>query len=296
MRISNYYALRIVILIQLIALFPSCSSDSGGARIRGHLVIIGGGKRPDYLMEKIVELAGGEGARILIVPNASSDPVETAEYQRDQFVSHGIKEVDFVNLTHETAEEDSNLAKLEGVTGIFFSGGSQGRLQQVLHGTTFLERIRSIYHQGGVISGTSAGAAVMSEIMITGDELISQDTSYSFSAIQQGNIEFWEGFGLVDKAIIDQHFIRRKRHNRLITLVLEHPELVGVGIDESTAIIVKPDDTFEVLGERTVLVLDASRAKNISTDSHGNLSADGIVMHVLRSGQKYDLRSRRLLR
>ncbi|UCH10666.1 MAG: cyanophycinase [Fidelibacterota bacterium] len=247
------------------------------------------------MMQKIVQLAGADSARILIVPNASSDPVGTAEYQRDQFVSYGVTDVDFVNLTQETADQDTNLEKLEGVTGIFFSGGVQGRLQQVLHGTAFLDRIRTIYQDGGVISGTSAGAAVMSEVMITGDELISKDTVYAFSAILQGNIETWEGFGLVKKAIIDQHFLRRKRHNRLITLVLEHPELVGVGIDESTAIIVNPDDTFEVLGERTVMVLDASRAEQISTDSQGNLSASGIVTHVLRSGQKYDLNSRRVI-
>lgn len=247
------------------------------------------------MMNKIVDLAGGENARILIVPNASSDPVGTAEYQQAQFQSHGAAKVDYVNLTHATADHDTNLAKLDGVSGIFFSGGVQGRLQQVLYGTEFLERIRSIYRDGGVISGTSAGAAVMSSLMITGDELISQVTVYSFSVIQKGNIEVWDGFGLVGKAIIDQHFIRRKRHNRLFTLVLEHPKLVGVGIDESTAIIVAPDETFEVLGERTVLVMDASKTRRISTDPRGNLSASGVVVHVLRSGQRYDLKTRKVL-
>lgn len=272
----------------------ACSSPKATPG-RGHLVIIGGGERPDYMMQRIVELAGGENARFLIVPNASSDPVGTAQYQKEQIEGYGVSSVDFVNLTSETVDEDSNLAKLDGITGIFFSGGDQSRLQAVLNGTEFLNRIHSIYSNGGLISGTSAGAAVMSELMITGNELVSQDTIHPFGVVQQGNIEALEGFGFVTKAIIDQHFVRRKRLNRLITLVLEHPQLVGVGIDESTAIVVYPDDTFEVLGEYTVMVFDPGRVKNIAPDAHGNLSADGVALHILQSGQRYDLTSRRIL-
>jgi cyanophycinase len=248
------------------------------------------------MMEKIVELAGGVNARFLIVPNASSDPVGTAEYQKVQLEGYGVSSVEYVNLTSESVVEDSSLAKLDGITGIFFSGGDQSRLQVILNGTEFLNRIHSIYNNGGLISGTSAGAAVMSELMITGNELVSQDTIHYFGVVQEGNIEALEGFGFVTKAIIDQHFIRRKRLNRLITLTLENPHLVGVGIDESTAIVVYPDDTFKVLGEYTVMVFDPGRAKNIATDGNGNMSASGVALHILQSGQRYDLRSRRVLR
>ncbi|MFC1619556.1 cyanophycinase [Candidatus Neomarinimicrobiota bacterium] len=285
-------------LVVILALFCfsglACSSPKATSQ-RGHLVIIGGGERADYMMQRIVDLAGGAEARFLIVPNASSDPIGTAEYQKEQLESYGVSSVDYVNLTSETVDDDTSLANLDGITGIFFSGGDQSRLQAVLNGTEFLRRIHSIYDNGGLISGTSAGAAVMSELMITGNELVSQDSIHPFGFVQEGNIEALEGFGLVTKAIIDQHFVRRKRLNRLITLILENPHLVGVGIDESTAIVVYPDDTFEVLGEYTVMVFDPSRAKNIAADGNGNLSASGVALHILQAGQRYDLKSRRIL-
>ncbi len=257
---------------------------------RGSLLIIGGGERPDYMIRRIIELAGGDSASILIVPNASSDPVGTAEYQRDQLMEFGVKTVEYVNLTRETVDLDTNLARLDGKTGVFFSGGSQSRLTAILLNSEFLERIRGIYATGGLISGTSAGAAVMSELMITGNELIWDDSSRYFATIQRGNIEVTPGFGFMRNAIIDQHHVRRKRHNRLISLVLEHPDLLGIAIDESTAIIVSPDGTFEVLGEYSVLVYDARNANGISTDKNGNLAGHNLTFSVLKSGERYDMR------
>ncbi len=295
MKITIRQTVGILILLLFITLFFTCSTDSGSVKNQGHLVIIGGGERPDYLMEKIVELAGGDQAHILIVPNASSDPVGTAEYQQAQFEERGAGRVEYMNLSKSSVNADSTLERLEGITGIFFSGGSQRRLHKILNGSRFLARIRDVYRNGGVVGGTSAGAAVMSPLMITGDELANPDTLNPFGIIREANIEAWEGFNLIESAIIDQHFIRRKRFNRLLSLVLENPELLGIGIDESTAIIVNPDNTFSVLGERSVLVLDASKANGIQTDPRGNLAGAGIRLHLLVSGQSFDLRSRKVL-
>lgn len=258
---------------------------------KGSLFIIGGGDRPDDMIRKIVELAGGEKAVLRVIPNASGAPVETAEYQVNQFSEFGAPDVDYHFLTREQADTDSAVALLDGVTGIFFSGGDQRRLPRDLLGTRFLEAIRNIHRNGGLISGTSAGAAVMSELMITGDELRNTEEE-KFIDIQQGNIDYRKGFGFLSTAIIDQHFIKRKRHNRLISLVLENPDLPGIGIDESTAIHVKPDSTFEVYGRHTVLVYDASAATEISTNERGDLSANGIQMHLLQSGQEFNLKTR----
>ncbi len=263
---------------------------------RGYLVIIGGGERPDYMMKKIVELAGGGESKFLVIPMASSEPRDTALRQKEQLEKMGAGPVDFIMVTRETADHDTNLAKLDGVSGIFFSGGDQSRLTEALLGTQFLERIKHIYHTGGVIVGTSAGAAVMSKLMITGDELKNQDEENPFKTIAANNIQVKEGFGFIESAIIDQHFIRRKRHNRLISLVLENPRLLGIGIDEATAIIVKPDQAFEVLGENTVLVYDAAKVTGISADANGNLSAANLKMHILRSGQIFSLKKKKLLR
>jgi cyanophycinase len=262
---------------------------------KGHLVIIGGGERSQSMMEKIIHLAGGEQSRIVIIPNASSVPLEVAAYQKEQFESYGVGNVDVIFCTRETADHDSNLAKLEDATGIFFSGGDQSRLTAALLGTKLLQKIKEIYRDGGLISGTSAGAAVMSELMITGNELISQDTTRAFIDIQKGNIEVTPGFGFVTSAVIDQHFVTRKRHNRLITIVLENPGLLGVGIDESTAIVVSPDDTFEVLGEQSVIVYDAKKAAHIRADESGNLGAQNMKMHLLLVGDRFDLKRRKVL-
>ena len=271
----------------------SCNNKKSS---KGNLVIIGGGKRPDYIIEKIVQLSGGEDAEIVIVPFASSQPEETALYQKRQFQEYNPKRVDIILKTETSVDSDINLMKFTTATGIFFSGGDQRRLQKILTGTEVLAKIKSIYRNGGLISGTSAGAAVMSKIMITGDELLNKDSTRSFISIQEGNIDTGEGFGFINDAIIDQHFIKRKRYNRLISLVLEHPELLGIGIDESTAIWVKPDSTFEVLGESSVVVLDASGSKNIQTDEDMNISGDRLKMHIMQSGQMYDLRKKSLVR
>lgn len=283
-------------LLLLSIIFLIASSQGCIAQSKGHLVIIGGGDRTDEIMQKIVELAGGKDARIIVIPNASSYTLETGQYQSQEFKELGVASSDYLIFSKETADADSNLKKLEGATGIFFSGGDQSNLTRDMLGTKLLDKVYDIYNNGGVISGTSAGAAVMSEVMITGNELINKDSSDAFISIQKNNIEVKQGFGFIKSAIIDQHFIKRKRHNRLISLVLENPQLLGVAIDESTSIIVYPDDTFEVLGENQVLILDACDAENIRTDNNGNFGADDIKMHLLLSGDKYNLESKEVIR
>ena len=256
---------------------------------KGHLVIIGGGDRPDYLTQKMIELAGGYDTKFAIIPMASSVPMESAQYQKEDLMRLGVKNIEIIIFDSTTGNSDSVLSKIKGVKAVYFTGGDQAFLTKALLGTKLLEEIKQIYIDGGMIGGTSAGAAVMSKIMITGDELKNTDSSRSFIEIKEGNIKTTEGFGFVRLAVIDQHFIIRKRHNRLITVILENPELVGVGIDESTSILVYPDDTFEVLGEREVIVYDATEANNISVNPLGLLSASNMKMHILNSGKKYDL-------
>lgn len=284
--------LKIVSLCLLTIFAFSCSERNS---VQGYLFIIGGGHRPDYLMEKIIQLAGGTDSKVIIIPNASSRPSETADYQMNQFRDLGVTDCDYVYVKDSLANADKTLEKVSNADIIFFSGGDQSRLTTDLNGTRLLETIHERYRKGAVIAGTSAGAAVMSEIMITGDELINTDSTRSFYTIQQGNIATTAGFGFITDAIIDQHFITRKRHNRLISLVLENPDLLGIGIDESTAIIVNPDLTFDVIGEHGVIIYDASQAKSIQLDSHQQFSAETLKIHLLTSGQRYHLVKRRII-
>jgi cyanophycinase len=282
---------NIVSLIVLIILAVSTLS----VQAKGYLYLIGGGKRSNYMVKKIVELAGGAESKIVIIPMASGVPLETALWQKYQFEKAGAGKVDFVIFSKESVDADSNLSVLDGATGIFFSGGDQSRLTNTMLNTKMLQKIRTIYSDGGVISGTSAGAAVMSKIMITGNELINKDSTRSYINVKKGNIETVEGFGFINNAIIDQHFIKRKRLNRLISLVLENPKIIGIGIDESTAIIVNPNDIFRVVGENTVMIYDATQAGNITVDKNGNLSGSQLKFHVLKSGDQFSLKDKKVL-
>lgn len=259
------------------------------SQVNGKLVIIGGGSKPDYILLKIIDFAGGEDAKILVIPNASSDPIKSGEKSVEEFKKLGCTNVDYLFCDKNEADNDFILKKLEGVTGIYFGGGDQSLLTRDLLGTKLLEGIKIIYENGGVISGTSAGAAVMSEVMITGNELVNQDSTSAFIDIKKDNIETTEGFGFLKSVIIDQHFIKRKRLNRLISLVLENPELVGIGIDESTGIIVDHNNEFEVVGEGQVIVFDAKQCKQLKVDENGNLGTENLIMHILISGNKFNL-------
>lgn len=271
-------------------------SLNGQDKPKGNLFIIGGGNREDAVMERFVQLAGGSDSKIVIIPIASGYPMEAVELHTEQMKRIGCKNIDFLIFDKSTADSPENLKKLEGVTGVFFGGGDQNILTKAMLGTKLLDLVKNVYYSGGVVGGTSAGAAVMSQIMITGDELINKDSTRSFITIQKNNVKTAEGFGFVKNGIIDQHFIIRKRANRLISVLLEHPQLLGIGIDEQTVAIVRPDNKLEAYGESTIIIFDAAKAKNIRTNSDGLFSASDIKMHILQSGDVFDFKKRSVIK
>jgi len=263
------------------------------SQTRGKLFVIGGAQTKE-ITKKFVELAGGENARIVVIPNASSNKVRSGESQKNEFIELSAK-AEYIIFSKENADDPSNLEKLNWANAVYFTGGDQSLLTRDLLGTKLLEKIFELHNKGGLVGGSSAGAAVMSEIMITGNELINKDTVQSFITIQKGNIETARGFGFVKNAIIDQHFIKRKRHNRLISLMCEHPDLIGIAIDEATAIILYPDDTFEVFGENQVMVFDPTESENVRLDKNGNFGITNIKIHLLIHGDKFDLKTKRVI-
>jgi len=266
------------------------------SRVEGSLFIIGGGNRSESMMKKFIELSNqSNGGKIVIFPMASGSPDEVGQSMVEEFKKLGVQNVEYHNLNREQALKEENVKILDNVSGVYFSGGDQSRLTEALVHTPIHHKALEIYKQGGVIGGTSAGAAVMSEIMITGDEKREVKKGHEFEKIQAKNIITTPGFGFIKTAIIDQHFVARKRHNRLISLVAENAELLGIGIDESTAIIVKPDQTFEVIGEQNVIVYDASQAIINILPSH-TISGFNIIMHILKAGDKYDLNAKKTMR
>ncbi len=261
---------------------------------KGTLFIIGGGPQPTELVQQFVDLAGGRGkARIVVFAEASADGAKSGEEKVAELTSLGAAAVN-VWVDHDQANTDSVAKLLDGATGVYFGGGDQVRLVNVLGGTKTEQAIKRRYSQGAVVGGTSAGAAVMSAVMITGDERRPggdrRDTTTQFMTIARDNIVTAEGFGLIASAIIDQHFLRRKRHNRLISLVLEQKPHLGAGIDESTAIIVRPNGTWKIAGASSVVIYDARTATVTPASAHV-LGAANLRVHVLPAGSTFDPRT-----
>lgn len=276
----------VILLFTALLCYNTCFGEDD---VKGHLFIIGGGERPDSLMTQFIELGGGREAKILIVPYASSDINDTGSYQQQEFERLGCTSVEYITFSKKDIDSDESLDKLNGVTAVFFSGGDQNRLTDMLLNTKFLEKIKEIYQGGGVVGGTSAGAAVMSKIMLTGEEQnVPKRKNGDFSFIKRGTVQTSEGFGFIENAIIDQHFIIRKRENRLISLVLQYPDLKGIGIDESTAIIVNPDNSFKVAGRSQVMVFELNAP--VATTIDGYLKTKSLNITILTAGDNYRLK------
>lgn len=261
----------------------------------GHLVIIGGGTRPPEVMQLIARLAGGATGTMLVFPQASA-LAETGPALANEFSALGLGKVVVIGADHAAADSDAVLRQTDGATGVYFAGGDQNRITTALLGTKLERRLHALYRGGAVMSGTSAGAAVMSRIMITGDETRALTKDESWQTIESGNVVTAPGLGFIDDVIMDQHFVRRRRHNRLISLVLEQPALLGIAVDEETATWVKPDRTFEVVGHGPVLVIDGATATTVQDAAGHGLRGSDLRLHVLRSGAQFDLKTRTVVR
>ena len=257
---------------------------------RGNLYIVGGGPQPAALVREFVELAGGSGkARIVVFAMASADGKTSGEAKARDLRALGA---DAVNLwvQRDGADADSIVRAVRNATGVWFGGGDQTRLTAALGGSRTAAAIGERYRAGAVIGGTSAGAAVMSAVMLTGDERrpggLRPDSTLKLTTIDRDNVVTEPGFGLIDNAIIDQHFLRRRRTNRLVSLVLEREPHLGIGIDESTALIVEPSGQWRIAGASVAVIYDARRSA--ITAPGATLGATGMTVHVLPAGGRFD--------
>jgi cyanophycinase len=276
----------------LCAALVSASVQAQAAHPRGHLFIVGGGPQPPELVQRFVDLAGGKNAKIVVFAMASSDGKQSGEEKADDLKKLGA-DAHAYYINADEANSDSMVKNMQGVTGVWFGGGDQVLLTKALLGTKVEKAIKDRYAAGAVVGGTSAGAAVMSNPMLTGEERHPggvrppSDSSEHFMTIARDNIELVPGFGLLKGALIDQHFLRRRRHNRFISAVLDTPPHLGAAIDESTALIVNPNGTWSVLGESAVSIYDARHA-TITPKGAPVLGESGLILSVLPSGSSYD--------
>ncbi len=256
--------------------------------IGGRLLVIGGAEdkyNERRILRRFLELAGGEKAEVLIVPVASDYPEFAADVYTQAFRNLGIANPRVLRATsrQDVFQADPE-ALLDGVTGVFMTGGDQMRLVSLLGGTKFAEKLRKMVRETDVIlAGTSAGAAGMSTSMIVRGE--------STSHPHKGAVKLSPGLGFLKNIIIDQHFTERGRISRLITAVSYNPYNLGIGIDENTAIILDGRGKLEVFGQGSATIVDGSTItynEIAEVAEHESFSVCGVKMHILRDGLEYD--------
>ncbi len=246
----------------------------------GALVIVGGGGTPSAVRARYLTLAGGKDAKILVFPQASRRSSAGAD-ARAGWVEAGATHV----IVADLSRPDEMRRHLDDAAALWFSGGSQVRLMAQLEEAGLLKAIRARHAAGVVVGGTSAGAAAMGLDMLTGKARL--------DALQRGATERAAGLGLWPEALVDQHFHRRRRFNRLLSAVLDDPRRVGIGIDERTAVIVR-GSILEVLGASSVLVIDAREAEIPSAnrgDDTEPCAARNVSVSVLRPGDRWSSRA-----
>lgn len=275
MRQYRWSCVPFVLLLGLVP--PSAAQNLSSPK--GHLVIVGGNGLPDAVAARAIALSGGPSAVVAVFPQAS-ELKETGQDSVEFWTKAGAARAVAVSVWDLPAAADA----VKAATFIWFPGGDQNRLTEALKGTGLPELIRQRYAAGATVGGTSAGAAVMSSVMITGDA--------DLQSISAGKTKTAEGFSLLPGAIVDQHFQKRQRMNRLISAVLDHPRLVGIGIDEKTAIIVSAGRKFEVLGDSSVVVVDGRRAAVAAAQDGALASGTGLKLHVLKPGMTFDLNAK----
>jgi len=256
--------------------------------IGGHLLVIGGAEdkyNERRILKKFLELAGGDKAEVLIVPVASDYPEFAADVYTQAFRNLGIANPRVLRATSRQdvfgADPDE---LLDGVNGVFMTGGDQMRLVSILGGTAFAAKLRGMVSTTPmVLAGTSAGAAGMSTSMIVRGE--------STSHPHKSSVRLSPGLGFLKNIIIDQHFTERGRISRLITAVSYNPYNLGIGIDENTAIILNSQGVMEVFGAGSATIVDGSKItynEIAEVADHESFSVCGVQLHILRDGLVYD--------
>jgi cyanophycinase len=257
---------------------------------RGALIAIGGAedKAGDRaVLSQVIARAGGKRAVVAIFPTASSIPEELAQTYEQIFRSMGAEVRTVWVEERADAEDPKHVRALDGATAIFFTGGSQGRIVTLLGGTPLAQAIRRAHRAGVIVAGTSAGASVICDHMIAQGK-----KGY---APRRTSVTLAPGLGLTKRLVVDQHFAQRHRIGRLFAAVALNPFLIGVGIDEDTAIAIEADNKLTVFGRGTVTIVDG--AKILHTDIHETSESQpaallGLSVHVLTAGCGFDINAR----
>jgi cyanophycinase len=266
---------------------------------QGPVMPIGGAEETEpggEILERFIDLAGGKKARISIIPTASDDPQRSGEGYATLFREMGAKEADWLRVERrEDANAEEALSLLREATGIYITGGDQARLVRLLVGTLVMECIRMRNADGVIVAGTSAGASILSALMMAGGTGVGGDSNGS--AARKGMVDVVAGFGLLQDIIVDQHFSQRGRMGRLLSVFAGTPGLIGLGLDEDTAVLIDRKGTLEALGSNMVTIVDGRNTISDYFDREEGeiLTITGSSLHVLADGRHFDLDTRRVI-
>lgn len=272
--------------VYLLCLILLISYKTAGQSAKGTLFIMGGGERPPALMKELVAVSNlHPGDYVAVLPMSGASPDTSFHYFKADLKPVCNNQI--VNLNFKSSEVNNKLRldSLEKAKLIFITGGDQERFMDVVLNTPVYDAIHRAYQNGATIAGTSAGAAVMSKFMITGNELVGDTTLRStFRKIVDKKLEIKPGLGLMPNVIVDQHFIVRSRYNRLLSAIARFPELICVGIDEETAIIVTGNQ-IKVAGNSQVVVI--AKPEDLKITDNGLIKMKDIRFSIFTTGDSF---------
>lgn len=256
----------------------------------GQLIIIGGAEDKEgecKILREFIRRSGSLQARIVVMTVATGLPGEVGNTYINVFERLGVEDVRVVDTARpEDASDPRAIEDVNKATGVFFTGGNQARITELLKGTELDQLLHKRFAEGLVIAGTSAGAAMMPDMMIVEGE---GETNPRMEVARMD-----QGMGFLPGIVIDQHFAQRGRLGRLLSAVAQQPVVLGFGIDENTAIAVSGEE-IEVIGEHSVTVVDVA---NITHNNVSELLKDealaicGVKLHILPHGYRFDLKTR----
>ncbi|MDN3654818.1 cyanophycinase [Ferruginibacter paludis] len=251
----------------------------------GKLFIIGGGNRSPQLMKKMLATAAlGPKDYVVVLPMSASEPDTSFYYFKEDFQPVCNAPVANLNFTSDKVNDKNWLDSVKHARLIFITGGDQERFMAVVLNTPVYHAIHAAFNNGSTIAGTSAGAAVMCEKMITGKELTDTIYNATFKKIHANNIHIAKGLGLLNNAVIDQHFIVRSRYNRLLSAMASLPSYACIGIDEATAIIVE-GNRITVTGESQVVLMQKPRGLQITPS--GLIKMKSLQLSIYTTGDVF---------
>jgi cyanophycinase len=261
---------------------------SSSLQCHGSLLLIGGHEEKEghrVILQRVAKHAAG--GRLVVVTVASEEPEPQWHEYRKTFAELGLRDV--VQLDARRRDELTAVDSVEALKHakvVFFAGGDQMRITSKFGGTPLCDAMRELYQKGALIAGTSSGASVLSEVMMAGGE---SDASHD----DRDHLRLSAGLGLMQGVIIDQHFAERGRIGRLLGAVAQNARLLGIGIDENTALLIENSRNASVLGSGAVYILDAREMTYTSCEGNSaTMSAFGLRMHVLSESDRFDLETR----